>query len=301
MPYTQNPHIPKLRAKAVLLVRSGWSIRKVSRHIGVHPSTVCRWRESVPEHGAVHEIPTKSSRPHCSPGAVDASVVERIVALRQERGRCAEVLHAQLVREGVSVSLSTVKRTLARKGLVQKKSPWKKVHISGERPVVESPGILVEMDSVHLWRPERKDVLYVVTLVDVFSRWAHAKVFERLGTHNTLQTLWKAQQKALFSFSCIQTDHGSEFSKHFTTMVEHHRMRHRHTRVRTPNDNAHVERFNRTVQEEMRGEIQQYRYKPKMLNQSLQEYMEYYNTKRLHMGIHYKTPMEVVDEVLRRY
>ncbi|MBI4160446.1 MAG: DDE-type integrase/transposase/recombinase, partial [Candidatus Yanofskybacteria bacterium] len=38
-------------------------------------------------------------------------------------------------------------------------------------------------------------------------------------------------------------DHGSEFSKWFTKVVEYSGVSHRHTRVRTPTDNGHIERF----------------------------------------------------------
>lgn len=130
MSYTTNPHIPKVRAKAVELVRKkGWSMRKVARHLGVKPSTVLKWCKKAPEHvGKIYAIATQSSRPGISPQAIDQDIVNRIVSLRLERGRCAEVVHAQLEKECVSVSLSTVKRTLDRYGLRKKKSHWKKYH-----------------------------------------------------------------------------------------------------------------------------------------------------------------------------
>ncbi|MGH7926701.1 MAG: integrase core domain-containing protein, partial [Candidatus Binatia bacterium] len=56
-----------------------------------------------------------------------------------------------------------------------------------------------------------------------------------------------ATEQSPFPFVLLQSDHGSEFSQKFTLEVG---VTHRHTRVRTPNDNAHLERFNRTIQEE---------------------------------------------------
>jgi len=38
--------------------------------------------------------------------------------------------------------------------------------------------------------------------------------------------------------------------QHYETRLESKRIKIRHTRLGKPNDNAHIERFNRTIQEE---------------------------------------------------
>lgn len=43
MAYSKNPYLPKARAQAVELVKSGKSIRLAVRHFGVNASTVSRW------------------------------------------------------------------------------------------------------------------------------------------------------------------------------------------------------------------------------------------------------------------
>ena len=295
MSYTTNPHMPKVRAKGVELVREeGWSMRKVARHLGVHPSTVMKWCKKAPENvGKIYAIETGSSRPNISPQAIDQSIVDRIVTIRLARGRCAEVVHAQLKNEGIIVSLSTVKRTLDRHGLRKKKSRWKKYHQSGERPVPQSPGKLVQMDTVHIMK-NKKERIYIVTLIDVHSRWAYATASERLNTHIALQAMHDASLQAVFPFDCIQSDHGPEFSKHFTTMLEANNIRHRHSRVRQPNDNAHIERFNRTIQEEMKIDIIRYKNNIPHLNRKINEYLHYYNNQRLHLGIGLKTPSQMI-------
>lgn len=295
MPYSLNPHIPKVRAKAVMLVvKHGWSIRQVARHIGVAPSTVCRWMEYAPAAGTVHTIPTRSSRPLHSPNAVDESIVDRIIEIRMQRGRCAEVIHAQLKREGMLVSLSTVKRTLDRRGLTKKKSKWKKYHLSGERPIPKAPGILLQMDTVHIWK-HRYDRLYIFTLIDLYSRWAYAHASPTLSAATAYKVCSTAQYLAPFHFSCIQSDHGPEFSSFFTTMLQSKNIRHRHSRVRQPNDNAHIERFNRTIQDELKTQIIQYKSNITKLNVEIMHYLHYYNTQRLHLGINLKTPNEMLQ------
>ena len=141
---------------------------------------------------------------------------------------------------------------------------------------------------------QQKQRIYIFTLIDVCSRWAYARASARLSAHLLLEFVREAQQKSGFQFLCIQSDHGPEFTGHFTTFVQADGVRHRHTRVRQPNDNAHIERFNRTIQEEMRSEILRYRSNISLLNQEIRKYLVYYNEERLHMGLDYKTPSQVL-------
>ena len=293
MPYSKNPYLPRLRAKATdLVIHEGWSMRKTATYIGVAPSTISRWIKQVPQ-GGTREIPTKSSRPKTSPRRIDPKIEERIVEIRVARKRCAQVIHAQCAKEGLQVSLSTVKRVLKRRGLITKRSKWKKWHQSGERPKAENPGGLVQTDTIHIMQklPNR---IYIFTLIDCFSRWAHAKATDSINAKLALKFVREAQKIAEFPFHCIQSDHGSEFSSHFTVFMNADGIVHRHSRVRQPNDNAHVERFNRTIQEEMNDEIRRFKLNPRRLNREIKDYLNYYNNERLHMGINFKTPSQVL-------
>lgn len=296
MAYTTNPHIGKVRAKAVQLVKyKGWSRRAVARHLGVSHSTVVRWVQKASKSMMdIHEIETESSRPKTSPSRIAKEIEERIVAIRLAHGRCAQVIHAQLLREDISVSLSTVKRVLDRRELTNKRSPWKKTFQSGERPKALEPGQFLQMDTIHIMQTKQKR-MYVFTLIDVHSRWAYAKAFQDLSTLRALKVVYRAQQTAPFRFQCIQSDHGPEFGKRFSVRMDYLGIRHRHSRVRKPNDNAHIERFNRTLQEELQQDINQYKFKLKTLNNRISTYLKYYNTERLHLGINCQTPMEVVQ------
>jgi putative transposase len=156
-----------------------------------------------------------------------------------------------------------------------------------------NPGDLVEIDSIHL-NLERNKRVYIVSLLDCFSRWAFAKAVRVLSSSHTARFLGEAKLDSPFTFQCIQSDHGSEFSKHFTNSLKTLGIRHRHIRVRKPNDNAHIERFNRTLKEEMgRGLTSNLKDLPK-LNMVIKEYINYYNTQRLHLGLNGKTPQEVL-------
>jgi transposase InsO family protein len=289
MAYSTNPKLPRVRREAAALVSKGWSARKVGRYLGFHHTAVMRWVKESEKIG-YYPIPTKSSRPKHHPKQLQKEVVQAIVHTRLERNRCAEVVHKQLSNDGVAVSLSSVKRTLDRHHLIKKRSPWKRWHHSVRRPEALQPGALVQIDTIHRMVSE-KERIYVFTLLDVHSRWAYAKVYSSNRAGNTLLFVKEAQKKAPFLFQHLQTDHGPEFGKWFVHQVK---IRHRHSRVRRPNDNAHVERFNRTIQEECLDKLPT---DVRVINRALPKYLSYYNIERLHLGINLKTP----DQVVRSY
>jgi putative transposase len=286
MAYTTNPSLPKVRQQAAELVRKGWSARKVGRYLGFHHTAVMKWVEKAKKIG-YHPIPTKSSKPKHHPKELTDELVWKIFHKRLQTKRCAEVVHEELKQEGVKVSLSSVKRTIDRTGLLKKRSPWKRFHPHVDRPYPEKPGDLVQIDTIHLMVDKKKRI-YVFALIDVYSRWVYAKSHERMNSKLMLQFVRDAQRSASFEFGMLQSDHGPEFGKWF---VEQVKKSHRYTRIGKPNDNAHIERFNRTVQEECLDAVPN---DVRKLNRALKTYIPYYNTKRLHLGINLKTPREMV-------
>ena len=261
----------------------------MARHTGFSQSVIVKWCRKDPT-GGWRYIPTESSKPKHHPKQLSKEIIERIVTLRFEtNGRCAEVIHQMLKNEGISVGINSVRRTLDRRGLVKKRSPWKRYHAPSLRPYAVNPGDLMQVDTIHRMK-NTKERIYVFTLVDVHSRWAHAWASEKINARIALLFLCHAKQYADFIFSCIQSDHGPEFSAHFTERLS---ARHRHSRVRRPNDNAHVERFNRTLQEEFLDHLPT---DVTIINEKLTEYLSYYNTKRLHLGIGLKTPADILSK-----
>lgn len=288
MAYTTNPMMPKLRAKAVEMVRSGKSIRQVSRYFGYSVGAIHNWCKKSPMPGVL-EIATGSSRPHSHPNSLNQVIVKRIIEIRKEKNRCAEIVHETMLREGHNVSLSSVKRTLDRAFLIKKRNNFKRYHEHIKRPHTLKPGDLVQIDTIHVG-PARPGRLYVYTLIDIFSRWAWAVPEYRINTHKSLYFIQGAQRNCDFEFNIIQSDNGSEFSQNFTERIN---IPHRHSRVRRSNDNAHIERFNRTIQEECLDRV------PETMDaylKAISEYLEYYNNERLHLGINKKTPAQIIRE-----
>lgn len=282
--------MPKVRRDAVRLVKyRGWSIRKTARYLGFEPSTVSRWCKKDPT-GGWHEIPTKSSRPNRSPKALPKDTVSEIIKERVGRRRCAEHVHRALRNRGVTVSLSSVKRTLDRCHLLKKRSLWKRPHDATPRPEAAYAGALLEIDTIHILLPDGSR-MYIYTVIDLYSRWAYAEVVERIGANSSVSFIRRAKKVAPFDFKMIQSDNGSEFSTWFTHGLCTMKIEHRHSRVRQSNDNAHVERFNRTIQEEC---LDRTPHTVLKFRKAIAEYLNYYNNERTHMGINYQTPLQVL-------
>src|SRR3990167_1520457 len=295
MAYTKNPHLPKVRRDAVRLVKQqDWSMRKAARYFGVQPSTVMRWCRKDFTYGE-HEIPTLSSKPKRSPRALSRDIVHAIIRERVGRRRCGQVVYRELKKKGIEVSLSSVQRTLSRCHLLKKRSPWKRPHDATPRPQATHAGALLQCDTVHFVLPDGSR-LYVYTLIDLFSRWAYAEVSEKLRAYTSAHFLARAQKKAPFIFQMIQTDHGPEFSTRFTHILLRMKIAHRHSRVRQCNDNAHVERFNRTLQDECLTGVPR---TAASFSKAISKYLPYYNVERMHMGIDFRTPAQMLQVVPR--
>lgn len=204
-----------------------------------------------------------------------------------------EVLRHLLARDGIEASLSSVKRTLKRNHLTYP-SPWKKWHTYPPRPIPEKPGNLVEIDTIV--DGPHTDRLYVYTLLDVCLRFAYAMPVLHANTHASLRFVEGARLALPFSIATLQSDHGSEFSKWFTKQMIVRGLSHRHSRVRTPNDNAHLERFNRTIQDECLSRVPR---NLRLYRKEIPEYLHYYNTERPHMGLEMKTPLDIIKTIPR--
>ena len=304
------------RGKAVKAVLfGGKSICVVSSRFGVHRCTIWRWikrwkqinanvktqnlnrpsrQKIVRESMFCWKIPTLSSAPHTHPRRVDTRTIRRILEIRDKHGRCAEVISYELSLEGVKVSSSAVKRILNRTHRLNKWSKWKKKRPHTERPLADCPGALVEVDTVHCMDQLTKKRKYITTVIDLYSRVGYAECVDRIAPGLAAKTVLNAQRAFGFRIETVQSDNGLEVSSYFSEKLAQNNIKHRHTRVRQPNDNAHIERFNRTLRQECIGNHVSSRLSCEDINSKLRDYLDYYNFRRHHMGIEFRTPISML-------
>ena len=293
MPYTSNPYMGKVRRLAVNDVKYGrLNQAQAARKYGVTRSAVCKWiKRASPDHREF--IETLPSRPKSHPYQLDPEVVKRIIELRIRLNRCAPIIHACLQQEKIEVSPSSVARVLKRHGLTRKKKParW---NSKVPRPVSNEPGILVQADTIHVVKADYSR-FFIYTVLDTFTRLGYAEYKRKITQDNSIAVVRNAHNYFGFPFQVIQTDNGPEFRQHFAFRLGREQIKVRHSRVRKPNDNAHVERFNRTLQEEcFRGK----QPNEKTISRQLKEYLAYYNQERLHLSLNCMTPRQFVSKVM---
>ena len=314
MAYYKGKDVEKARGNAIKeVILDKRTVAQVARRFGKSRSTIYRWKKKWKAQQVVllenpgrpsrplgekfrwqyvkWDIPTLSSAPKMHPNALSEDVVAAIMRVRRQKYECAEIIQYKLREQGLIVSLSSVKRTVKRNELWRKK---RKYHWNEKRPLPTAPGELVQIDTVHYVNPLNHSKMYIYTVIDLYTRMAYAKVSPNLSEKGAAETIFVAQDFMKFSFKMVQSDNGAEFQKCFQGRLNSRGIKTRHSRVRHPNDDAHIERFNRTLRKECIG-----RYNPNkdinFVKRKLDHFINYYNYDRIHLGIGLKTPYEVLQ------
>jgi transposase InsO family protein len=319
MAYSTNPNLPKARAFALqLLIREQLQLQTVANRCGVHRSTIYRWKQKwyvLNQHvqfdnpnrpqrpislkqklsACTWRIPTNSSRPHTSPTAASHELVALVLMVRAQLKRCAEVVwHHLSTVLGVSVSLSSVRRILWRSGVARGRKNRVR-RDNPRRPQVTQPGELVQTDTIHHVDPQSGKRLYYYTVIDLFTRMTHVTLEPKLGPGYAAQTVLEAQRQWGFPIAMVQSDNGPEYGRYFEQQMQRANIQTRHSRLHRPNDNAHIERFNRTIQEECIGHCWNRSVPLQSQQAKLTAWLEYYNNERVHLGIQLRTPASMLQ------
>ena len=321
MCYSTNPSLEKARGKAMkLLFLENIPVQNIADRYGVNRSTIWRWKKKWLEVNPNIElrnyskqrdnptslfryssckwsIPTISSAPHNHPNQLPDYLVTIVLDVRERLRRCAEAVWFYLRENlGIEISLSSVRRILKRHGRLDSRRKKRNRQYKGlPRPRVLAPGDLVETDTIHLFNPISKKKRYLYTTIDLYTRMAYAKVYDELRPGLSVQTILEAQAKLGFKFKTVQADNGPEFGKHFAERLQAKGIVIRHTRLHRPNDNAHIERFNRTIQEECAGSYYLESESLDALNMRISNYLDYYNNNRIHLGLRFMTPSQMLQ------
>ena len=80
--------------------------------------------------------------------------------------------------------------------------------------------------------------------------------------------------------------------KHFDQEIRRLHKNHWHTYPKTPKMNAHVERFNRTIQEEFIDYHEELLITPNQFNRQLIPWLIWYNAERPHWAVKLKSPVQ---------
>lgn len=153
------------------------------------------------------------------------------------------------------------------------------------------PGHCVALDTIEeIISGSRR---YVTTAEDLFGRFAFAWATSSHASKAAAEFFDSFRLLFPYQVTFVLTDNGSEFKKHFAQELLKLQIIHYHTYPQTPKMNAHVERFNRTIQEEFLNYHKSFLLDPSRFNTKLMDWLIWYNTKRVHYAFGNKlTPVQ---------
>ena len=159
----------------------------------------------------------------------------------------------------------------------------------------QEPGELIQMDHATIRLSCGKRIKHFKAICPLTKLTAE-KAYTNATSTLAEDFLKYAQEQLPFKIRSIQVDGGSEFMGDFENACQREKIPLYVLPPRSPKFNAHVERGNGTVKYEF-----YYHYDgPPVLgvvNQRLEQFVEFYNTFRPHQSLQYKTPMEYYEQL----
>ncbi len=155
-----------------------------------------------------------------------------------------------------------------------------------------------ELDSMEFRRDGKKS--YVVVACDEATSLMYAKGTNSHTSRSAKEILESAHNYLPYqNLNIILTDNGSEFAKDFAQYAKDNNIIHYHTYPNTPQQNARCERSNRTIQDEFMIMYESLLFDDiNKFNRKLNEYLHWYNFKRVHARFGNKiTPFNKFQEL----
>lgn len=181
------------------------------------------------------------------------------------------------------------RQKIGHNGQIKVVNKRKKLRKPDNLPVNE-PGDLIEVDTVvkFAWGIKR----YVITAVDTHSRYSFARCYKKHDSASARDFIQKLQMVFPYEIKAVQTDNGSEFHKYFRDYLIEQKIIHYWNYPGRPYRQGHIEKYNRTIQEEFIDQNEVLLDDTNRFNQKMTEWLIWYNTKRFHWGLNLETPVD---------
>lgn len=286
--------------------------RLTCRYFGISPQTFYRWLKRYdPQHPKTLE--TRSHRPRrVRQPTYSVEQIEAVLKIREQYPRWGkDKLAVLLHKKGCILSVSMVGRILTylknrnilREPLINPVSVRKRLH---PRPYAirkpkeyqaKLPGDLVELDTLDV-RPLPGVILKHFSSYDVISRWNVLGIYNQATAVTATRFLDDIEKRTPNKIKSIQIDGGSEFQSVFEEECRKRNIQLFVLPPRSPKLNGAVERANRTHTEEF-YEITDSTFELADLRPKLLEWETTCNTIRPNQALHYLTPAENLELILK--
>jgi transposase InsO family protein len=272
--------------------RTRWSVRKILRGLEVSPASYYRWPRQAGRGGG-------GGASASSPGSLFEVLPAERQAIVDYAKKHPEVRHRELawkmVDDGVcAVSASTVYRVLLEANLVCRWKPWEKKKGTGQPEAPTKPNQRWETDLRYVDVNGRK--YYLISFLDVYSRYVvHHELLRWMDATSVSTALVTALAPLKTGpRPTVQSDHGPCFiAREFAETLREMKASHRLIRPHTPTDNAHVERYHRTIGEKIDEELAGMEEADVAAARTvIGGVIEHYNHHRLHSSLNYLRPVD---------
>ena len=315
---TDHPAV-KHRLK-VLDFYSRYGLQASLEAFGISKSTLFNWRKAYRSGGLRGLLPLPKTPLHKRQSSVPLTVIDQIRLIRhqypclnqtavrcllepfcKQHGHalpsCATIARiiAKLKAQGRLPS-SRQLRINAKTGRIKAQSHKYKAKVRRGSYAPSKPGDLLQIDSVHVFIDGIKR--YLITAVDVQTRFAFSFCYNGLTSSNAQDFLSKVQKVYPYPIERVQTDNGLEFHKHFDQALSQQGLIHYFNYPQSPKSNAFIERFNRTLREQFINVNRESFYDRNEVNQKLMQYLIWYNTQKPHQGLKWMTPLDYTLKAL---
>ena len=273
-------------------------------HHGTCPQTFLKYYGRYRQSGLLEDCLPQKRGPKWKTRRTCVEIEQQVLQLRR-KGLNRYEIHRVLNKEnkGNSPSPSGIYYICRRHRLNRLTPPMKEAK---RRIVKEKAGELGHIDSHHLSAdlianaPQRR---YLVCVIDHFSSVAWAEIVNDIQSLTVMFATMRCfnwiDSRYGIQFEEVLTDNGPEFgprgskkkaSHPFERMLMEMGITHRYTRPYRPQTNGKVERFWRTLNEDLINGA--YFESIDDFEKELMEYLLYYNQERPHQGMKGKTPVE---------
>jgi transposase InsO family protein len=194
----------------------------------------------------------------------------------------------------VAVSPSATYRILKQAGLLNRWNP--KISLKGtgfKQPIGAHKHWHIDISYINILGT----LYFLISVLDGFSRYiVHHELRTNMTEYDVELTLERAKEKYPKARPRIISDNGGQFiSKDFKEYIRHSKYSHVRTSVAYPQSNGKLERFHGTIKSE---EVRKHSYLSiGDAREHIAKYIVFYNKERLHSGIYYLSP----DDVLNGY
>jgi len=264
--------------------RTGWTVRRIVRRLGVPRTRYYDWKRREAEDLLDDRVPGSRSSPYAILPEEKAAVID--YALKHPKEGYRRLAWMMIDDDVAYVSPSSVYRILDEGDLLYR---WKRSQRSGEPPPEPTgPNERWHTDLMYL---RIEDTWYfLVTVLDAYSRYV---VHWDLLTTMTAAAVRVVMQDALKKTGAnpeIVTDNGSQFTaKDFRELVRDFQLEHIRIRTYHPESNGKLERFHRSTREALDDvELRNLGRGREIIGR----WVDYYNRERLHAALDYLPPAE---------